>query len=429
MNSTTRTRRRAAGAVVAAAALVLTGCSGGTGSGGADGDVTLTFAWWGDASRADRYEQVIALYEDQNPGVTIQSSYGGWGDYWTARNTEAAGGSLPDVFQMDVAYLRQYGASGQIQPLDDYLGDTIDISSFPESILPATQIDGQTFGVPTQTTTFGTFFNDDLLAEIGVEPPTEAQTWDEYDAFLSEVGAAGADHDPAVSGSNQYTQIWSVFEIWLLQQGKSLYGPDGGLGFTEADLTAWWERATPLFEDGGFLAPDRAESLESDALSARYSASEISFYNFLVRFSEGSGGDEFSMVMPPADSADQRGLYLKPGLQLSMSAQSEHPEEAAEFIDFITNDPQVGEIFGMSRGVPTSESARDAVQAEGMDAEILEYWEQVEEIAIDAPAPPPEGAGSVEAEFTRIAQDIAFGATTLDEGVELFFTNAADLME
>ncbi|MCK0118219.1 multiple sugar transport system substrate-binding protein [Isoptericola sp. CG 20/1183] len=427
----TMTGRRVRGgtAVLAASALALTGCAGGAdGDAGDDGAATITFAWWGDATRADRYEEAIDLFEEQNPGVTIQTSYAGWGDYWTARNTEAAGGALPDVFQMDVAYLRQYGATGQIQPLDQYVGEQIDISSFPESVMPATKIDDQIYGIPTQTTILGTFFNNDLLDQVGVDVPSGDLTWDEYDAFLGEVGAAGADADPRIEGSVQYVQIWSVFEIWLLQQGKSLYAEDGGFGFTEADLAAWWGRAAPLFANGGFMDPGRAEQIESDPLSAQYTASEISFYNFLVRFTEGTGGDEFSMTGVPADDPANRGVYLKPGLQLSMSAQTEHPEVTAEFIDFLTNDPAVEEIFEMSRGVPISAGAREGIQAEGLDQEILAYWESVEATAIDAPAPPPQGAGAVEAEFTRIAQDIGFGALSVEDGVEQFFLAGTDLL-
>lgn len=421
--------RRSAVALLTVGALTALGaCSGGDAAG--DGDVTLTFAWWGDASRADRYEKAIDLYEERNPGVTIQSSYAGWGDYWTARNTEATSGSLPDVFQMDVAYLARYGGSGQIAPLDEYTeSGAIDISTFPESVMPATRIDGQMYGIPTSTGGIANFFNTSLLDELGVEVPQGDLTWDEYDAVLSEVGAAGADRDPEVNGSTQYVQIMTVFEIWLSQQGKSLYTPEGDLGFTPEDLAAWWGRATPLLDDGGFIPPKRAEQLNgADVLGAGATASELSFYNFLVRFSEGSAEGDFSMLLPPADDPDDRGVYLKPSLELSMSANTEHPDEAAEFIDFIANDPEVSKAFGLSRGAPVSGPALDALEPEGLDKQILDYWTRLAEVADDAPPPPPEGAGAVEAEFTRIAQDVAFGASSVDEGVQEFFDVAPGLL-
>ncbi|MFC7877697.1 ABC transporter substrate-binding protein [Isoptericola sp. NPDC057391] len=428
--STRKLRRPGVAFLAVGAVAALGACSGGGDSGGGGEDVTLTFAWWGDASRAERYEKAIDLYEEKNPHVTIQSSYASFADYWTSRNTEAASGSLPDVFQMDVSYLSQYGGTGQVAPLDEFVEDgTIDISTFPESVMPAAKVDGTLVGIPTSTGGIANFFNTGLFEELGVDVPEGDLTWDEYDAVLSQVGKAGASHDPAVAGSTQYTQIWTVFEIWLAQQGKSLYTPDGALGFTEADLTAWWERATPLFEDDGFIDPKRAEQLNgADVLGSGVTASELSFYNFLVRFSEGSAGAEFAMTLPPADDPGNRGLYLKPSLELSMSANTEHPEEAAKFIDFIANDPEVSKEFGLSRGAPISRPALDALDVEGLDQQILDYWEQLSEVAGDTPPPPPEGAGAVEVEFTRIAQDIGFGTTGLDEGVKEFFSIAPGML-
>ncbi|MFE6968811.1 ABC transporter substrate-binding protein [Isoptericola sp. NPDC057653] len=426
-----RLRRRPGVALLAVGALVALGaCSGGDGSAGGDDDVTLTFAWWGDASRAERYEKAIDLYEEKNPHVTIQSSYASFADYWTSRNTEAASGSLPDVFQMDVSYLSQYGGSGQIAALDDFAEDgTIDISTFPENVMPAAKVDGRLVGIPTSTGGIANFFSTGLFDDLGVAVPAGDLTWDQYDDVLSQVGAAGADHDPEVNGSTQYVQILSVFEIWLAQHGKALYTPDGALGFTEADLAEWWQRATPLFADGGFVDPKRAEQLNgADVLGAGVTASELSFYNFLVRFSEGSAGGKFAMLLPPADDTANRGLYLKPSLELSMSATTEHPEEAARFIDFIANDPEVSKEFGLSRGAPISQPALDALEPEGLDKQILDYWEQLAEVAGDTPPPPPEGAGAVEVEFTRIAQDIGFGTTSVDDGVKEFFSTAPGML-
>jgi len=428
--STRKLRRSGVAFLAVGAVAALGACSGGDGSGGGAEDVTLTFAWWGDASRAERYEKAIDLYEEKNPHVTIQSSYASFADYWTSRNTEAASGSLPDVFQMDVTYLSQYGGTGQVAALDEFVEDgTIDISTFPESVMPAAKVDGRLVGIPTSTGGIANFFNTGLFEELGVDVPDGDLTWDEYDAVLSQVGKAGADHDPQVSGSTQYTQIWTVFEIWLAQQGKSLYTEDGALGFTEADLTAWWGRATPLFADDGFIDPKRQEQLNgADVLGSGVTASELSFYNFLVRFSEGSAGGEFAMTLPPADDTGDRGLYLKPSLELSMSANTEHPEEAAKFIDFIANDPEVSREFGLSRGAPISQPAIDALEPEGLDRQILDYWEQLSAVAGDTPPPPPEGAGAVEVEFTRIAQDIGFGTTSLDDGVKEFFSLAPGML-
>jgi multiple sugar transport system substrate-binding protein len=421
-----RTDARSARALIAAAAvlpLVLTGCSAGD-TGGGDGTVVLDFAWWGDTTRAERYEEAVTLFEEQNPGVEVRTNFAAWGDYWSARNTEAASGSLPDVIQMDLAYLAEYGTSGRIAPLDEYLGEQLDISALPDGLVESAQVDGQTFGIPTSTNTLATIVNTDLLADLDVEAPDGDLTWDEYDAFLADVAAAGAGQDPVVHGSVDYTQLLWLFQIWLGQQDKTLF-EDGGLGFTQDDLAQWWGRAAPLHEDGTFLPAERLDQLEGvDAIGATETASEISWDNFLVRFSEGTGGASLAMLPLPADDPENRGLFLKPSLMLSMAGGSEHPDEAAALIDFLTNDPEVGEIFGISRGVPASSSALEGFEPEGLDKQVVDYETALEPHLTGTAPPPVAGFGTVETAFVRINGDLAHGAVTLDEAVDQFFTEA-----
>jgi multiple sugar transport system substrate-binding protein len=421
-----RTDARSARALIAAAAvlpLVVTGCSAGD-TGGESDTVVLDFAWWGDTTRAERYEEAVDLFEEQNPGVQVRTSCASWGDYWSARNTEAASGSLPDVIQMDLAYLAEYGTSGRIAPLDDQLGKQIDTSTLPDGLVESAQVDGQTFGIPTSTNTLATIVNTDLLADLGVEVPEGDLTWDEYDAFLGDITEAGADQDPVAHGSIDYTQVLWLFQIWLGQQGKTLF-EDGALGFTEEDLAQWWGRSAPLHEDGSFLPAERLDQLEGvDALGVKETASEISWDNFLVRYSEGSGGANLVMLPPPADDPGNRGLFLKPSLMLSMAGGSEHPEEAAALIDFITNDPEVGEIFGISRGVPASSAALEGFEPEGLDAQVVEYEAALEPHLTGSAPPPVAGFGTVETAFVRINGDLAHGAVPLDDAVEQFFSEA-----
>lgn len=421
-----RTDARSARALIAAAAvlpLVMAGCSSGD-TGGEGDTVVLDFAWWGDTTRTERYEEAVDLFEEQNPGVEVRTSFASWGDYWSARNTEAASGSLPDVIQMDLAYLAEYGTSGRIAPLDEHLGEQIDTSALPDGLVESAQVDGQTFGIPTSTNTLATIVNTDLLADLGVELPEDDMTWDEYDAFLGDIAEAGADQDPAVHGSIDYTQVLWLFQIWLGQQGKTLF-EDGGLGFTQDDLAQWWGRAAPLHEDGSFLPAERLDQLEGvDALGAKETASEISWDNFLVRYSEGSGGANLEMLPPPADDPGNRGLFLKPSLMLSMAAGSDHPDEAAALIDFITNDPEVGEIFGISRGVPASSAALEGFEPEGLDAQVVEYEAALEPHLTGSVPSPVAGFGTVETAFARINGDLAHGAVTLDDAVAQFFTEA-----
>ena len=106
----------AAAALTVSAALVLTGCSGGGGEAAAtydpDEEVTLNFAFWGNDVRAAMYEEAIAAFNEEYPNITVNTSFLGFPEFWEKRQTEAAGGGLPDVMQFDYSYLRQYSENG-----------------------------------------------------------------------------------------------------------------------------------------------------------------------------------------------------------------------------------------------------------------------------------------------------------------------------
>ncbi|MDR7186880.1 multiple sugar transport system substrate-binding protein [Microbacterium trichothecenolyticum] len=433
-SATARRGALTAGAVLAVGVVtLLTGCAGGgaepAASADPDEEVTLNFAWWGDASRAERYEAAIDLFEEQNPNITIQTSYASFGDYWTSRNTEAASRTLPDVFQMDLAYLAEYGGFGHVLPLDDYLGDAIDTDGIDPSLVQAGAVDDKIVGLASSSSTLATLYNGPLLEQLGVEVPDGPLTWDEYDDFLAEVSKAGAANSPAVYGSLDYTQYFWLFQIWLGQQGLSLIDGDE-LGFEKGDLADWWSRSATLQESGGVMPAERQAQLEGvDALGAGEIASDVSWANFLARFSEGPAKPELSLASPPYDDEDNTGMFLKPGLMLSIGANSEHPAQAAKFIDFLVNDPEVGAIFGMSRGVPASSSAAEGIEANELDEKILAYQESVAD-QLDGQAPPAvKGLGTLEQTFVAISQDVAYGAATPEEATDRWFAEAENALK
>ncbi len=89
---------------------MMAGCSKeGNSSSKSDGDqVELRMVWWGSQDRHDRTLKVIDQYMEENPHVTISPEFTGWDGYWEKMATQAAGGNLPDIVQMDYKYLSEY---------------------------------------------------------------------------------------------------------------------------------------------------------------------------------------------------------------------------------------------------------------------------------------------------------------------------------
>ncbi|MFU8945270.1 ABC transporter substrate-binding protein [Mycetocola zhadangensis] len=414
----TRSARLAVTAITAVAALALTGCSASGGDAGkADPNekVTLNFTWWGNDDRATRYNDAIALFEEENPNISINGTFTDYPSYWEKRTTEGAGGGLPDVMQFDYSYLREYGERGLLLDLTD---TDIDTSGIEKSVLQTGQLDGQTFALATGTNSWALFQNVDLLTSIGAEEYAGGTDWADYDSFIADVTAKG---NGTVYGGTDYTQRIQMFELWLRQQGKDLFTEDGEINFTEKELTKFWESGADI-RDGAGIPQQRLEELNPmSGLGAGEAATETSWDNFLAGYLGDSGATNISMVAPPTSDDSEKDLYLKPALQMAASASTKHPEAAATFIDFMINNEEVGAIFGASRGIPASESQREGAGLEGADAQVSDYEDTIADRIGDAPPVPVIGYGAIEQDFWDLGKSIGLGAVTVEDAVKQFF--------
>ncbi|WP_066461230.1 ABC transporter substrate-binding protein [Sanguibacter suarezii] len=433
-------KRSALKGIAAAAftALALSACSGGgsasepapTATLDEAKDVTISFAWWGNDDRAAKYEESIDLFEAKYPNITVQTSFAAFPDYWTARSTEAAGGSLPDVFQMDLSYLRQYGSTNQLLNLDGQVGEgkALDVSGLDEALLGSGQLAGSQYGIPTSTNTLALFYNPNLLEQLGIEPLTADYTWDEYNAFMTAVSAAGATADPVLYGGADYTTTFWFFVQWLIQQGIEPFTDEGELNFTPEHMTEWLNMAEPARTPVDATYPiARGKQLEPlGGFTVNESASEFSWDNFLAGYSADSGTDNIEMLPIPSGDDGKKHMFFKPSMLLSASANSEEPAAAATLINFLINDPEVGKIFGTSKGVPAVAAQRDAmdIEAGSIDERVMAYEESVtEHITASAPLP-VMGFGSIEAEFKRLGEEFAYRQITVEQFVEQWFAEA-----
>lgn len=423
------TKRTAA--IIAAAtgtALVLAGCSGGA-SGGGDGfdpeeQITINFSFWGNDVRAGLYDQAIDLFNEEYPNVTVQTSFLPYPDYWERRQTEAAGGGLPDVVATDISYLRQYAENGLLLDLEPFLGDQIDTEPFDEAVLASGEVADITAGIPISTNAWGLFSNPTLLAEIGAEDFAGGD-WDDYTAWIEDTTAAAEAAGVEAWGAGDWTGRIQVFELQQRSQGEELFTEDGQPNFDEDDLRDFWNQTTEQRESGVFIPQQRVEEqMPLGAFDTALTASEMTWDNFGAGYlaNLGEAYPELNLTAPPVTEEGAKDLYQKAGMLLSASARTDHPEAAAIFIDFLVNDPEAGAIFGTNRGLPASETARSSTSFEGLDAQIEEYEASIADRLGEAPPVPIVGFGNIEEEFRVLGTELMFGTVTVDQAVERFFT-------
>lgn len=418
-----RTRLFAPAAALAAAALVLAGCAGGSEEPAAfdpDEEVTLDFAFWGNDDRATRYDALIAAFNEEYPNITVNPSFTDFPSFWEKRQTEAAGGGLPDVFQFSDSYLRQYGESGNLLDLAE-VEEHIDFTTFDESLLGTGALEGTQYSLPTGYSLWANFVNDDLLAQAGIEAPDGGTSFEEFDEWMAEVTDATGG---AVYGGTDYTQRIQNFELVLRAGGGNLYTDEGELGFTEDELREFWASGDAI-RDGVAVPQQRLEELSpKSGFAAAATASEMSWSNFLGGYLADSGASSISIIAPPVAEDGAKDLYRQAGLQMAIAENTEHPEAAAIFLDFVVNSPEAGEIFGTTLGFPASSSKLEGTNLEGIDKQVADYIDSAADRIGDAPPVPVVGYGSLEQTFWDLGKSLGLGAISVDDAVTQFFAEA-----
>lgn len=402
---------------------VLSGCAGATSDAAPfepDEEVKIDFAFWGNDDRATRYDALIDAFNEEYPNITVNVSFSDFPSFWEKRQTEVAGGGLPDVFQFSDSYLRQYAQPGHILDLAE-VSDYIDTTTFEDSLLGTGALEGTQYSLPTGYSLWANFLNDDLVKTSGVEAPQGGTTFAEFDEWMDEVTAAGGGD---VYGGTDYTQRIQVFELALRAEGGNLFTDDGGLGFTEDDLREFWESGQRL-RDGAAVPQKRLEELSpKSGFGAALTASEMSWSNFLGGYLADSGASSISIIAPPTATSGSKDLYRQAGLQVAISAKTEHPEAAALFLDFVVNSEAAGEIFGTTLGFPASSSKLAGATLEGADKQVADYIEAAAERIGDAPPVPVVGYGTLEQKFWDLGKSLGLGVISVDDAVSQFFSEA-----
>lgn len=424
-----RTRRAALAGVALAAssALVLTGCSGGgsepAGEFDPNEEVTLDLAFWGNDVRAEMYDAAIAAFNEEYPNITVNTQFLGFPEFWEKRQTEAAGGGLPDVMQFDYSYLRQYSENGLLLDLTPYLGNLIDTEPLSEQILQIGVVGEQTTGIPTSTNAWGMYTNPALLEQVGVEEFAGGD-WEDYNAWMAEVTDAAEGAGVELWGGTDWTGRIQNFEIQQRAAGEDLFTEEGEPNFTEEDLAEFWSQGDEIRTDGSVIGQQRLEEVfPLSGFDSALTASELTWDNFGAGYlgNLGEGYSELGLVAPPVTEEGAQDLYLKPSMLHSIAATTDHPEASATLLDYLVNAPEVGEAFGTNRGIPASETQLEGAELDPLGEQIAAYEESIADRLGDAPPVPIVGYGTLEEKFRQIGQELGYGTITVDEAVSQFF--------
>ncbi|PMC40746.1 sugar ABC transporter substrate-binding protein [Bacillus sp. UMB0899] len=393
-----------------------------------DDKVTLRIAWWGSEPRHDYTLKMIELYEEQNPNVKIQPEYASWDDYWKKLAPQASANQLPDIIQMDLSYITQYSNNNQLADLKPFFGKEIDTTDLSQDFLDGGKIGENYYGLNGGVNALAFQYDPEQLKKIGVDKISEDWTWDDYQDMAKKAADAGLFFE---NGPGTAPDV--SFNYYLRTNGKRLYSEDGTtLGYEDDKLfTDFFSMYADLVKAKAVQSPDasaQVKGLEDDPVVKQQSIGLIQWSNQFIGIQE-AANRPLEMVGLPGPNADQ-GLFLKPGLFWSVANSSKHKEEAAKFINFLTNDIEANKLMLGDRGVPGSPKVQEALLPllSPAQKQVFNYVAWAGENSSPYNGPDPTKAAEVINLLKNTADQIAYGVLKPEEAAKQFRQQAESIL-
>jgi multiple sugar transport system substrate-binding protein len=384
---------------------------------------TLQLSFWGDASRNKLTQNAIKLFEKDNTNITIKSWFTDFSTYLNKLNTQIAGGTSPDLIQMDMSFVKLYADEKLTIDLSSLISSkTIDLSDFDQGLLTNSEYQGIVYGIPLGGNYECMVYDSTLIKTAGVGAPKASMTWNEFGTYTAAISKALS--SKGIYGSADMSGAMDMLEIWIRQLGKEVYTTDGDVGFTADDLAGWFSYWNTLRASGACASaqlqatvtgsgPAASLLAQGKAVFTNAHSNQYSAFQVLTK-------DTLALQAPP--TGPQLGLYLKPSMLMSISPKSKYAQDAANFINFLITNPAGANAIGLDRGIPGSARARAALEPnlKPSDKAVLAYAAQVSSQARPKKVLDPSGAAKIQTALTTLAQSVAFGTVSASAGATTF---------
>ena len=380
------------------------------------GPVTISF-WhsYNDVEMEALENQVIPVFEEANPNVTVEAVNVPYDEFRRKLLTAMAGGTAPDLIRSDIIWVPEFADMGALVALDELMPDFDEYASavFPGP-LETNFLNGHYYGLPLDTNTRVLVYNEAMFEAAGIDGPP--QTMEEFVTACEQIKTLGADVYCFADGG---TYAWAVNPwIWSFGGAVTDEAISTSTGFLDGDGTQEAYEYLKMLVDEGYMHPGiLGEGVDAWGAFGSDQVAMLLEGPWFTPFFSGSFPDkEYGFALMPAGPGGS--VSVVGGEDIVMFQQSQHKEEAADFIrHMLSEETQLQLVEVGQMPVLTSVLETDTIQNHDFFAIFLEQietaqartphpnWTQIEEVLTNA------GASYLRGEQTF---DEAFAAATLE---------------
>ncbi|MDZ5078655.1 sugar ABC transporter substrate-binding protein [Nesterenkonia sp. HG001] len=350
---------RSAGLGLAAAlAVTATGCGVAVG----DDSVDLDYWLW-DANQLLPYQQCVDAFEEANPDVRVRISQYGFDDYWMKLTAGFVAGTAPDVFTDHLSRYPEYVQRDLLLDLDSLDATAaVDADEFQEGLADLwVGQDGGWYGMPKDFDTVAVFYNETMLSEAGLTPEDlQDLDWNPQDGgSFEEVVARLTVDSQGHRGDEEEFDPDDVVTYGLASQGSGGTSGQtmwswtaGSTGWRFTDTDVWGQEYNfddPRlhesldwlfgFVDKGYLASYEEVGGDANAqqqLGSGQAAMTTDGSWMINSYTRLDGVDVGIAGLPAGPTGHPVSMYN--GLADSISADTDHPQEAARLVAFLGSE-------------------------------------------------------------------------------------------
>jgi len=361
--------------------------------------------------------QIIADFNASQSNYTIALESFPQGAYNDAVQAAALAGNLPDIIDVDGPVMPGWAWAGYIAPLP------IDQDHFA-NFLPGTKgiWNDTLYTIGLWDAAVALVTRQSYLDDLGLRTPTLDNPWsqDEFMAALDAAKASG-NFDYAFDLGMAWTGEWYpyAFSPFLQSFGgdmidRSTYlSAEGALnGDAAVEFGEWWQS---LFE-GGYAPGTSQDGADRDT---GFNEGKYAFSwngNWAALGALGAFDDTVFLPAPDFGNGPKIGAA---SWQFGVTTASEHPEGAAEFIKFATQDKYLAAFTDGIGLIPATATAAEMTEHYKEGGAMAPFFGLSEGQALVRPVTP--GYAVVAKVFEKALADIANGADvadTLDAAVD-----------
>lgn len=184
---------------------------------------SLRFSSWGSADEQATIKQVLQVFQQRYPSISVTPQLASWSDYWTKYNADVAAKSTADVqFLTNVPTYAAKGALMEIRSLLRKHKKTVP-KGYTKGELAIFEYKGGLYGLPRDNDTKVIFYNKKLFQQAHLPFPTSSWTWENLRTLARKLTIRQGNRVGSQYGFAFETGMWRLY-FW--ENGVELFDSD-----------------------------------------------------------------------------------------------------------------------------------------------------------------------------------------------------------